>query len=118
MCGSGGRDRPPPRDGKPGGNGRTLGRGPQPGSYSPPDAGGRGNGKDEPNRPWWTFDLAPRWARMALAAGIVVFGVTLSAACQRPPDDDDRPGQVDTSLDDNPCADPDQAPENCEDLAP
>lgn len=97
MCGNGTR---PPTDY------RTL------------DTGGRGNGHHEPNAPWWTLDLAPRWARLTLAACIVVFGVTLSAACSRAPDDDDLPGQVDTSLDDNPCADPDQAPANCEDLAP
>lgn len=117
MC-TGSGDGPSPSDGRPAGNGRTLGRGPRPGSYSPPDPGGRGNGEHEPNRPWWTFvGLGPRWARLTLAAGIIAFGATLAAACMTPPDDD-RPGHVDTSLEDNQCADPDTAPAHCEDLAP
>lgn len=88
MCGSSPSDRDP-----------TLRR-----HYSPPDPGGRGNGKDEPNRPWWTKPLA---------AVIVAFGLTVPAGCATAPDDDDLPGQVDTSLDDR-CADLDNPPADCE----
>jgi len=57
-----------------------------------------------------------RWR--ALAAGIVAFGVTVTGACQTPPDDDDRPGHTDTSQTPNRCADVDGTGQDCEDLAP
>lgn len=56
--------------------------------------------------------------RRLIAAGAALLAVTglTVVGCANPPDDDDRPGHVDTSQDVNPCADLDDAPDNCEAL--